>query len=413
MRPIVLLNPIAQLGGAERVLLDVLRGIRKWRGDVPIVLVTLADGPLAEHARQLGARTLVAPLPGGAASLGESSGGLLRTLVNLGSAGPQLWSGAACLRSELTKLKPSVVHSFGVKTHLLLHFAKSPETKTVWHVQDFYGERPLTRRPIRIAARKVDETIAISTAVANDFEQLTGRTPVTIRNAVDVERFSAAGPQVVLDELASIEASGDAVVRFGLLATYARWKGQEVFLQALSRVIEKGSTIPLRGYVVGGPIYQTKGQWSQAELRQIVDRLRIAKFVGFIPFQSDTRPIYRALDVVVHASTQPEPFGLVIPEAMSAGKAVIVSAAGGAQDLFQDEITGLGHSPGDVAALARGIERLAQDEGLRQRLGQNAAAHAREQFAMDRFYQEIGDLYATLCGAAPTRRPGNGPELRA
>ena len=74
--------------------------------------------------------------------------------------------------------------------------------------------------------------------------------------------------------------------------------------------------------------------------------------VGFVPFQRDVAPVYRALDVVVHASTKREPFGLSVLEAMACGRPVIVSDAGGVRELVTHGDQGLTHPPGDVDALA-------------------------------------------------------------
>ena len=98
--------------------------------------------------------------------------------------------------------------------------------------------------------------------------------------------------------------------------------------------------------------------------------------------------------MAVHTSTRPEPFGLTIVEAMSCGKPVIVSAAGGALELFTPEHDGLGHEPGDATGLAAAIERLAADESLRTRLGQNARRTAVERFSLERYGQEIAAIYA-------------------
>lgn len=68
----------------------------------------------------------------------------------------------------------------------------------------------------------------------------------------------------------------------------------------------------------------------------------------------------RALDIVVHASTQPEPFGLVIAEAMACGRAVIASQAGGAAEIIDPGENALGLPPGDAAVLAERIVQLAQ-----------------------------------------------------
>jgi glycosyltransferase involved in cell wall biosynthesis len=51
-------------------------------------------------------------------------------------------------------------------------------------------------------------------------------------------------------------------------------------------------------------------------------------------------PMYAAMDVVVHASRMPEPFGLVVVEAMAAGKPVVATAAGGPAEIINHAADG-------------------------------------------------------------------------
>src|SRR4051812_6736193 len=73
---------------------------------------------------------------------------------------------------------------------------------------------------------------------------------------------------------------------------------------------------------------------------------------GFVPFQARVEAVYRALDVVVHASTRPEPFGLTIAEAMACGRPLVAARAGGAAELFEDEVEALGLPEVSAGALA-------------------------------------------------------------
>ena len=103
----------------------------------------------------------------------------------------------------------------------------------------------------------------------------------------------------------------------------AQWKGHEVFLRAFKML---AGDPPVRGYVIGGALYETDGsQRDLDELRRLAESLGLSWPVGFTGFVDDAAAAMRALDVVVHASTQPEPFGLVIAEAMACGRAVVVS----------------------------------------------------------------------------------------
>ena len=213
----------------------------------------------------------------------------------------------------------------------------------------------------------------------------------TILNAVDPERFRPEGPLADLDALAGLAPPPAGTVRVGLVSTYAHWKGHDVFLRALAAV-KPG--LPLRGYVVGGPQYQAAGsQLDRTALEARAARLGLAGRVGFVGFQHETAPVYRALDVVVHASTRPEPFGLVIAEALACGRAVVAAAAGGALELGEDDVSVMRHPAGDAAALAARLEELVKDRDRRDALGRAGRLFAVERLSPLRFAQDVLRLY--------------------
>jgi glycosyltransferase involved in cell wall biosynthesis len=134
-------------------------------------------------------------------------------------------------------------------------------------------------------------------------------------------------------------------------------------------------------------------QFARHEIVRIAEGMGIADRVAFVDFQDDTAPVYRALDVVVHASTAPEPFGLVIAEALACGRAVVASGAGGALEVGDEGRSLLRHPPGDVGALASAIVRLAGDAALRQQLGREGREFALARLSRDRFARDVLRLY--------------------
>jgi glycosyltransferase involved in cell wall biosynthesis len=159
--------------------------------------------------------------------------------------------------------------------------------------------------------------------------------------------------------------------------------------------------VAVRAYVIGGALYHTAGsQFSLEELRLYAETKGLAGRVGFTGFVDACDEAIRALDIVVHASIAPEPFGLVIAEAMACGRAVIASDAGGAREIFTPDVDALAHPPGNSEILAERISRLAGDHALRQQLGLAARLTAERRFNRRRLATELAPLYQIPLRAA-------------
>jgi glycosyltransferase involved in cell wall biosynthesis len=398
---IVCLSASGRIGGAERVLLDLVASLRAAEPEWELHVVVAGEGPLVGAAMALGALVHPLPFPAALERTGDAGAGpgpaLLLRLVAAGPAGA-LW--LARLRRLLRRLAPDVVHSNGFKVHVAGALALPPGARLVWHAHDYLSVRRLMARALRRLAPRASACVAISRSVAGDVRRVCGpglRIEV-IHNAVDLARFAPDGPRAPLDALAGMPDAPPSTVRVGLVATMGLWKGHDVFLRALALLpAEPG----VRGYVVGGRIYATAGSEVDPDaLRRTAAELGIADRVGFTGFVDDPAAAMRALDVVVHASTQPEPFGLVIAEAMACARPVVVSAAGGAGEIVRDGVDAAAVPPGDARALAEAIRRLAADAGLRARLGAAGRARAERDFDRARLAREIVPLYRSLAGGS-------------
>ncbi|MGH7836669.1 MAG: glycosyltransferase family 4 protein [Candidatus Binataceae bacterium] len=397
---ILLLNPAGALGGAERVLLDAIASAGAINPCWEFALIAAANGDLVEAARGRGIPTTVLPFPTVLAGLGDAGAGgaRWRTLGRLGLASPAVARYSELLARAIAGLAPDLVHSNGFKMHLLGARATPDGTPLIWHLHDFTRARPLMPVLLKLHVRRVAAIVANSRSVAADARSVVGPdVPIqTVYNGVDLARFSPDGAVADLDALANLPPARGAVVRVGLVATAARWKGHERFLQALARLAE----LPVRGYVIGGPIYQTAGsQFTPAELRAMAKTLGLAGRVGFTGYVREVAPVLRALDVVVHASVAPEPFGLVIAEALACGRALITSALGGAAELVTPEQDALTYRADDAQALAAAIVRLVRDPDLRATLGRAGRLTAEKSFGRERMGAELSTIYRGLASA--------------
>jgi glycosyltransferase involved in cell wall biosynthesis len=390
-------NAVGAIGGAERVLLTMFQGLKKRHPNVELFLIVGTEGGLIKAAENLDVKVICLSLPQSVTRLGDS--GLkarsklkkLEWVAKTSFVFPQLFGYLKLLQNTIQSIQPDLIHSNSIKTHILLAALRQTQVPIVWHIHDFYQSRPLVARILQWAQHSATCAIAVSNAVAKDAKGLLSTVPIqVIYNAVQIESCD--------------RQTQNQTINVGLVATFARWKGHDIFLQAASQVVANLPDLPIQFLIVGAPIYQTQGsQFSIAELEAEVARLRLDRWVQFLGFQPEMAAIYQSLDIVVHASTQPEPFGLVIAEAMALGKAVIVAKAGGAAELVTHEVDAIAVTPADAQALSHAISQLIQAPQKRQQLGQNAKRTAAERYNGDRMVTELLNIYHP-CIAAKTRK---------
>ena len=401
---IAFLSVSGAFGGSERALWQLVRGIRRLAPSTECAVVVPRDAALAARMREAGAVVHVLPMPDALASFGEWS---LRGVPAVAKRSAALLAAVSAARpyqrvlhSLLVEINPDVVHTNGFKLHVLGSRAAPRGAAVVWHLHEFVFNRPLSSRMLRHHVPRAGAIVANSLSVARDARAALGSAaPVEhVYNAVDLAEFSPSGPVVDLDALAGLPPPPAGTTRVGLVATFARWKGHETFLRAL-----RDMSAPVRGYIVGGSVYDTAGsQYTVGELRSLAASIGVERRVAFTGFVEDPASVMRALDVVVHASTDPEPFGLVIAEGLACGRPVVLSAGGGAAELVEDGRDAMTLVPGDAPALARALERLANDESLRARLGNAARSTAIRRFDPDTYARAFLEVYQRVASRPRT-----------
>lgn len=261
-------------------------------------------------------------------------------------------------------------------------------------VTTFHGTysagNPLKRRYNAIMTRG-ERVIAISAFIAGHIRQVYGVPASRIRvipRGVDLERFDPA--RVSAERVAQLAGQwrlGDGLPVIMLPGRLTRWKGQTVFLEAIAKLGRKDIRCVLVGSDQGRAEYRR-------ELEDIIARQDLGGVVRIVDHCADMPAAYMLTDVVVSASTDPEAFGRVVPEAQALGRPVIASDHGGARETIVEGETGWLTPPGDAHALAAALERvLAIGAEARQALAERAIAHVRDTFSKDAMCDKTLDVY--------------------
>ena len=114
-------------------------------------------------------------------------------------------------------------------------------------------------------------------------------------------------------------------------------------------------------------------------------------FLGHVPSQELPR-WYATGDVFVSPATGNESFGIVLLEAMAAGRTVVASDIPGYRSVVTPDVNGVMFRPGDREALARTLSRLVNDPERRVVLGARGRARALE-FAWPRVTDRLEAVY--------------------
>jgi glycosyltransferase involved in cell wall biosynthesis len=352
-RRLLIVHSSADRYGSDLACLRIATAARDAGWHVDVVLP--GDGPLASDLSQAGIATVrLDPIVLRRADLRGWTGLTL----------PFRWLVAAARlrRFATARERYDVVHSNCAPTLGGALLARHWRAKHVWHVHEIFTS-PLQRRVFdALLARAADVVLTCSQAAADQFPRLgrTGKVRV-VYTGVDVP----AGVPTV----APLSNGAPTLVCVGRLNS---WKGQPVLVDAVARLAARG--VPVTARLVGS-VFRTERHFEQ-QLRRQVEDIGVAGLVDLLGERQrrDVLDIVAAADIAVLATTRPEPFGMALVEAMTLGRPVVASAAGGPPEYITDGVDGLLVPPGDARALADAVQRLVDDPELARRLGSAARA---------------------------------------
>ena len=127
----------------------------------------------------------------------------------------------------------------------------------------------------------------------------------------------------------------------------------------------------------------------------MASRLNLTNQVRFFGLRDDVPALLQMFDIFVLPSLY-EATGIVLAEAMACGKPVVTTRVGGLPELIQQGEDGFLIPPGDSLRLAQKIAYVAKDRDLARRVGEKAAAKARNLFDMPKMINDYEGLYQSL-----------------
>jgi glycosyltransferase involved in cell wall biosynthesis len=374
-RRLLILTPFAERrGGSDSILLTFLAHLDRRRFE-PVVAL-LGDGGFVQEIRAVGARTVVLPA------------GRMRNPLHLTATVARLTRLLRRERPDVILNWLSTAQVYGGPAAMLAGMSD----RCVWWQLDLVAPRALggarvADRLATVRARAVDQLAtalpargvgACSAAVAEGQSRIWPHRP-TLVALPGINPPRAASPEEPARLRATLGIAEDAVV-VGMVGRLFGWKGHHRLLEAIASL--RGEFRRVHGLFVGGGGHRADRSYEDF-LERRVRELELADVTTFTGQVDDAAPYIRLMDVLVNASA-PEPFGLVILEAMAEGVPVVAIGQGGPSEILSDGESGVVVGSNDPRELAEGIAELLGDAELRTRIGAAGKERFLERFTGDR-----------------------------
>jgi glycosyltransferase involved in cell wall biosynthesis len=384
---ILFIEETALLGGAQINQLYLQKYLDKSLFDLEVICPS--EGPLTDELEKLKSRWSLLPMPR-----------FYSTSLRIGNV--QFFNPFAflcdilllipvilSLKKLLRAHQADLVVSNGMLAHFYGGFAsRLARTPCVWLVGDIvkpnlaFGFARWIFEKIGTEIPK--QIIAVSQAVKNSIRIDSPKVTV-IHNGVDLEKYDPSKAQPLLRREYEISQETRTV---GILSRLTPWKGHLPFIEAAARVCSKREDTKF--FIIGDTLFEKDAYLE--ELKKKVSDLNLKDKIIFTGFRKDIPECLASLDLCVLPSILPEPFGLVLVEAMAMKKAVIATNLGGAAEVVAHEKTGLLIKPG-AEALAQALEKIFSDPGKIKLMGECGRKRAEDFFSVEAFIKKHENIF--------------------
>jgi len=308
-----------------------------------------------------------------------------------------VWRFLQLLRTEhiqLVHLNNSVDQ--GLECQIAARLARIP---CLTHQRGYLDKVPIGARVI---SRSLRAMICVSESVRQNLLSR-GFDPVrtiTIHNGIDVQTFRRSGGLASVRTEFGLDLPQPVI---GIVGNIQKWKGQDVVIRAVDVVRRAfpGVVCLIVGDVARA--FRWDVEYWESLQRQIRD-LKLERSVILTGYRENVSEYLNAMDVVIHASVEGEPFGRVIIEAMAMGKPVVAARDGGVPEIVVDGLTGYLYTPGNSNELAERLCRLLGDRQKQLIMGKAGYDRVLSEFDSTTNARRTAAVYRAVLGSLSVAR---------
>ncbi|HEM6434634.1 TPA: glycosyltransferase family 4 protein [Streptococcus suis] len=379
MKKILYLHAGAELYGADKVLLELIKGLDKRKFEAHVILPN--NGVLAPALREVGAQVEVINYPI-----------LRRKYFNLKGFFEYVTSYrrySKMIAQYAIEKQIDVIHNNTTAVLEGIYLKRKLKLPLLWHVHEIIVRPKVISDFINfLMGHNADKIVTVSQAVANHIKKspfIKDDQISVIYNGVDNKVYFQTDVQSVRKKF-DIEADSLVV---GMIGRVNAWKGQGDFIEAVSPILERN---PKAIAFMAGSAFEGE-EWRVQELEENIKKLRVASQVRRIDYYANTAELYNMFDIFVLPSTNPDPLPTVVLEAMACGKPIVGYRHGGVCEMVQEGENGLLANPKNTNDLSKKISSLLSDKSMLEEFGKNSKIRQKKLFSLDSYLSKFSKLY--------------------
>lgn len=369
MKKILFLHSSAELYGSDKSLLYLLENINKDEYKVDVLLPE--KGPLYFELEKINCVTV---------KVFEVA--VLRrknfSLIGLYEYGKDFMESYNFIKKYIKHNNIDIVYTNTAVVFPGVIAAKHSKRKSVWHIREII-KNSTERNVIRMIVNHYADII-IANSKSTGEAICNNKKLRIVYNAVDNKSATVR----------EREKKENFVI--GMAGRINRWKGQKLFVDAAEIIHKKYPDVIFN---IAGAAYKGE-EWIEEELKEYIEEKKLISSVNLVGLINDMDEFYNSIDIFVLPSIQPEPFGLVVLEAMEMKKPVIATNHGGPAEIIDNCEDGYLVDYNEANEMAERCMQLIQDEKLRLKIGNAGYYKKRKYFSVQKTVKNIEEVLNEL-----------------
>ena len=381
MKRILYLHAGAEMYGADKVLLELIKGLDSKEFEAHVILPN--DGVLVEALRQVGAKVSVLDYPI-----------LRRKYFNPKGIADYIRSYnfyAKQIALYAREHSIDMVHNNTAAVLEGIYLKRNLKLPLIWHVHEIIVKPKAISDFINmLMGRYADKIVTVSQAVANHIKQspfIKDSQVEVIYNGVDNVVYYPMDASSIREKF---DIAQDALV-IGMIGRVNAIKGQNDFIEAVEPLLEKNEQAV--AFLAGG-VFPGE-EWRLEELDKRIASSSVVSQIHRIDYYDKTSELYNMFDIFVLPSIKPDSLPTVVLEAMACSKPVVGYNNGGIAEMVVDDKSGCLVKPNRPQELSNAISLLLDSSEKREKFGRVGYQRQKELFSLESYIKNFSELYKT------------------